>query len=152
MPDGITHNTQGYSIQGIPGADNLMVFQVQEPSLSAEFATAKYFGENGQPVPVVGGGQQTSYGNASFSYFVPIDADPVMDWFKKVEPLTGEALEAEKAEVTLTLSNGDQPVYLWQLEGTLPTSVSGGSGNAQTSGRNEKTVELTFTRANQEYA
>ena len=153
MPaDGVTHNTQGYTIQGIPGADNLMIFQVQEPSMSAEFATAKYFGENGQPVPVVGGGQQTSYGPVSFSYFVPMDADPIVAWFNKVEPLTGEALDSEKAEVTLTLSNGDDPVYTWLLEETLPTSVSGGTGNAQQAGRNEKTAELTFTKATQEYA
>jgi hypothetical protein len=152
MPDGITHNTQGYTIQGIPGGDNLMIFQVQEPSMSADFATAKYFGENGQPVPVVGGGQQTTYGPVSFSYFVPMDGDPLVAWFDKVKPLTGEALDAEKAAVTLTLSNGDQPVYMWQLEGALPTSVSGGSGNAQTAGRNEKTAELTFATATQEYA
>jgi hypothetical protein len=152
MPDGITHNTQGYWVQGIPGADNLMIFEVQEPSVSAEFATDKYFGENGQPIPVVGGGQQTTYGNASFSYYVPIDSDPIMDWFKRCEPLTGEALEGEKAEVTLTLKNGDDPVYTVQLEGALPVSVSGGSGNAQSPGRNQKRVELTCTRANQEYA
>jgi hypothetical protein len=152
MADGITHNTQGYTIKGIPGADSLMVFQVTEPSIRAEFATAKYFGDNGQPVPVVGGGQQTDYGNVTFSYFVPMEADPVMAWITKCEPLTGEALEAEKAEVTLTLSNGDAPVYMWQLEGTLPVSVSGGQGNASAAGRNEKTAELTFHKATMEPA
>ena len=152
MPaDGVTRNTQGYTIQGIPGADSLMFFQVHEPSMTRGVRHGQVLRRERAAGPgrrAAGSRRATAPSRSATS--CRWTATRSSHWFNKVEPLTGEALDArEGGSDAHALERGRPRLHVACSRRRSPRRCSGGTGNAQQAGRNEKTVELTFTKATQ---
>lgn len=146
----LAFNTLGWTVQGIPGGDNLKVTSAGVPEKSADYPRQLYFnqGNSGTPSPVVGGGQQTTYGQLPITYYLD-SPDPCETWFDECKDLTGEELDGKKVQLTVTRFDGTNPTNTWQFEQCLPSSVGGVQGDSN-SGSGLLTRTLTIQYATYE--
>ena len=129
----VAFNTLGWTVQGIPGGENLKVTHADVPEKSAQYPRELYFnqGNSGVPSPVVGGGQHVTYGELPITYYLD-SPDPCEVWFDECKDLTGEELDGKKVQLTVTRYEGTNPAGTWMFEQCLPSSVGriGGDSNS----------------------
>ena len=135
-----------FKMEGLKGAESsLKFFQADMPGSSVQISTVKHFGENGPPVPLSGGGHQTSWN--------PITLTRYYDG--KTELTTGSRRSWRRARSRARPSRtrrspawpNDQPLFMWKLTGAVPTQYTQNAANAQTHDLMTETITLTYEEA-----
>jgi phage tail-like protein len=148
MADELVHGNYAFTMEDLEGADDLKFFQMDMPSASVQISTVKHFGaEKGQPVPLSGGGHQTSWNPITMTRYK--DASTALyDWFKKTTEVG--ALDGEtKQSPTITCHSNDDILFMWKLTNAVPTAYSMNAANAQTHDLMTETVTLSYEFAEQ---
>jgi hypothetical protein len=130
-------------MEGLKGAESaLKFFRADLGGSSVQLSNVKHFGENGTPVPLSGGGHQTTYEPITLERYFDGDMS-LVDWYKEVREkgaVTGET----KQDPTITCLANDQPLFLVKLTGAVPTSHKLSPVNAQEHGLITETIVITY--------
>lgn len=147
MPDTLVHGNYAFSIKDLEGAEELKCFAITLPAGSIEIGVVKHFGEkNGTPVPLSGGGHQTSWNPVEIQRYKD-GSTALIDWFMKVKQ--EGATESTKQSPTITCYSGESPLFAWKLTNAVITSYSQSPANAQTHDLMTEQATLTYEEAEQ---
>jgi phage tail-like protein len=135
-----------WTLTGLKGAESdLTFFQASLPNGSVDVGNVKVWGsQNGAPVPMQGGGHQTSWQPITLTRYLD-DSTALWDWYASV--MEKGAVEDTKDNPVLTCYNNDQALFHWNITGAVPTSYSHSEANAQTQGLMTETITLTYEEA-----
>jgi hypothetical protein len=147
MADTLVHGNYAFVLKDIKGSDDLKCFQIDMPNGTIQIGNVKHFGaEKGVPVPLSGGGHQTSWNPISITRYKD-GTTALYDWFKEVKEKG--AVEATKQSPTITCFSGDEPLFSWKLTNAVITGYSMNAANAQTHDLLTETAQLTYEDAEQ---
>jgi phage tail-like protein len=149
MADELVHGNYAFTMEDLEGADDLKFFQMDMPSASVQISTVKHFGaEKGMPVPLSGGGHQTSWNPITMTRYKD-GSTALYDWFKKTTE-KGAVDGDTKQSPTITCHSNDDILFMWKLTNAVPTSYSMNAANAQTHDLMTETVTLSYEFAEQQ--
>lgn len=116
------------TLEGVPGADALLFFSVETPTLALENSLFKTYDGNNSVVNSASGGRQLNVGTVTLQRGVD-DNQELYQWFKDT---LEQGVEATKADLTIRAMNAaGETVETWNLTGCVPTQYSHSGHNAQ---------------------
>jgi len=146
MADTLVHGNYAFSMEEVDFKDDLKFFQMDMPSATVQIGSVKHFsGDNGKPVPLSGGGHQTTWNPITMTRYK--DASTALyEWFKKVQEVGAVEGDTKKAPHIICYSN-ETPLFTWKLTNAVCTGYSMNAANAQTHDLMTETVTLTYEEA-----
>ena len=115
------------TLEGVPGADALLFFSVETPTLSLENTQFKTYDGGTDVVNSARGGRQVTVGPLTLQRGVDDDKQ-VYEWFDKT---VKEGVEATKTDLVITVTNAaGTEIEKWNLTGCVPTQYSHSGHNA----------------------
>jgi hypothetical protein len=146
MADDVVHGNYNFTMTNLKGAESgLKFFQADMPSSSVQISNVKHFSEPGMPVPLSGGGHQTTWNPISLTRYKDADTS-LFDWFKEVQE-KGAVTGDTKQDPEITCHSNDAVLFMWKLTGAVPTAYSQNAANAQTHDLMTETIQLTYEEA-----